>query len=50
MDRRSNRVEECSTDEYVAGNATATVQVDLSGPGVAAKVDHRNPEPYAPAG
>ncbi|SEQ99734.1 hypothetical protein SAMN04487983_101068 [Streptomyces sp. yr375] len=49
LDAGSNRVEEGSTDEYVAGNATATVQVDLSSPGVAAKVDHCNPEPYAPA-
>ncbi|MEU9433971.1 hypothetical protein [Streptomyces sp. NPDC048252] len=49
LDAGSGRVEERSTDEYVAGNDTATVQVDLSAPGVAAKVDHCDPEPYAPA-
>ncbi|MFJ9022242.1 hypothetical protein ACIRPU_20090 [Streptomyces sp. NPDC102259] len=43
-------MEERTTDEYVAGNDSTTVQVDLSGPGVAAKVDHCDPEPYAPAG
>ena len=50
LDAGSHRVEEQSTDKYVPGNETATVQVDLSAPGVAAKVDHCNPEPYAPAG
>ncbi|MFD9317073.1 hypothetical protein ACFWDQ_05055 [Streptomyces sp. NPDC060053] len=49
LDAGSDRVEERSTDEYVGGNDTATVQVDLSSPGVAAKVDHCDPEQYAPA-
>ncbi|WP_327315897.1 hypothetical protein [Streptomyces sp. NBC_01235] len=50
LDAGSDRVEEQSTDKYVAGNETTTVQVDLSSPGVAAKVDHCNPQPYASAG
>ncbi|WP_256096376.1 hypothetical protein [Streptomyces sp. LUP30] len=49
LDARSDRVEERTQDAYVAGNDTTTVQVDLSSPGDAAKVDHCDPEPYAPA-
>ncbi|MEV5902918.1 hypothetical protein OG613_20790 [Streptomyces sp. NBC_00015] len=49
LDAGSRRVEQRSTDEYVAGNDSSTVQVDLSSPGVAAKVDHCEPEPYASA-
>ncbi|MFD9390328.1 hypothetical protein ACFWBB_06210 [Streptomyces sp. NPDC060000] len=49
LDAGSGRVEQRSTDAYAAGNDSATVQVDLSGPGVAAKVDHCEPEPYASA-
>lgn len=49
LDAGSRRVEQRSTDEYVAGNDSTTVQVDLSSPGVAAKVDHCEPEPYASA-
>ncbi|MFJ1810004.1 MULTISPECIES: hypothetical protein [unclassified Streptomyces] len=49
LDAGSRRVEQRSTDEYVAGNDSATVHVDLSGPGVAAKVDHCEAEPYATA-
>ncbi|MFI5794099.1 hypothetical protein [Streptomyces sp. NPDC051677] len=50
LDAGSTRLEEQRTDTYIAGNETTTLQVDLSTPGVAAKVDHCNPEPYAPAG
>lgn len=49
LDAGSDRLEEAHEDVYVAGNGTTTVQVDLSVPGAAAKVDHCNPEPYAPA-
>ncbi|MEW2046958.1 hypothetical protein [Streptomyces sp. NPDC005476] len=49
LDAGSGTVEERSTDAYVGGNDTATVQVDLSGPAVAARVDHCDPEPSAPA-
>ncbi|MFD9430413.1 hypothetical protein [Streptomyces sp. NPDC060002] len=49
LDAGSRRVEQRTTDEYVAANDTATVQVDLSAPGIAAKVDHCEPEQYAPA-
>lgn len=49
LDARSDRVEERTQDAYVAGNDTTTVQVDLASPGDAAKVDHCDPEPYAPA-
>ncbi|MDR6974753.1 hypothetical protein J2X68_001431 [Streptomyces sp. 3330] len=49
LDAGSRRVELRSAEEYVAANDTATVQVDLSAPGVAAEVDHCDPEPYAPA-
>ncbi|MER6783747.1 hypothetical protein ABT330_03635 [Streptomyces sp. NPDC000658] len=49
LDAGSDKVEERTEDAYVAGHATTTVQVDLSAPGLAAKVDHCNPEPYAPA-
>ncbi|MFF1544029.1 hypothetical protein [Streptomyces sp. NPDC058291] len=49
LDARSERVEEGTEDAYVAGNDTTTVQVDLSSPGDAAKVDHCDPEPHAPA-
>ncbi|MFE6826999.1 hypothetical protein [Streptomyces sp. NPDC057690] len=49
LDAGSRRVEQRSTDEYVGGNDSTTVQVDLSAPGVAAKVDHCEAEPYASA-
>ncbi|GGQ61851.1 hypothetical protein Saso_33180 [Streptomyces asoensis] len=49
LDAGSRTVERRSTDEYVGGNDTATVQVALSGPAAAAKADHCDPEPYAPA-
>ncbi|MEU5766800.1 hypothetical protein ABZ782_12840 [Streptomyces asoensis] len=49
LDAGSRTVERRSTDEYVGGDDTATVRVDLSGPAAAAKVDHCDPEPYAPA-
>jgi hypothetical protein len=50
LDAGSTRVEEQHADTYVAGNETMTLQVDLSDPAVATKVDHCDPEPYAPAG
>ncbi|MGW1784701.1 hypothetical protein ACWCQQ_37160 [Streptomyces sp. NPDC002143] len=50
LDADANRVEQGTTDEYVAANGTETVQVDLSSPGIAAKVDHCEPETSAPAG
>lgn len=50
LDAGSAEVEERTEDAYVAGNDTTTVQVDLSSPGLAAKVDHCDPEPYATAG
>ncbi|QJT02377.1 hypothetical protein G9272_20315 [Streptomyces asoensis] len=49
LDAGSRRVEQRSAEEYVAANDTATVQVDLSNPGVAAKIDHCDPDLYAPA-
>ncbi|WP_415925643.1 hypothetical protein [Streptomyces scabiei] len=49
LDARSGRVEERTADAYVAGNDTTTVRVALSSPGDAAKVDHCDPERYAPA-
>ncbi|WP_230195425.1 hypothetical protein [Streptomyces coriariae] len=49
LDAGSGRLEEQSEEAYVSGNDTTTVQVDLSAPAVAAKVDHCVPEPYAPA-
>ncbi|MFF3204966.1 hypothetical protein [Streptomyces sp. NPDC002962] len=49
LDAGSRRVEQRSAEEYVAANDTSTVQVDLSAPGVAARVDTCDPEPYAPA-
>ncbi|WP_062645380.1 hypothetical protein [Streptomyces maremycinicus] len=49
LDAGSRRVEERSEEAYVAGNDTTTVQVDLSAPGVAARVDHCDPQQYAPA-
>ncbi|WP_327183640.1 hypothetical protein [Streptomyces sp. NBC_01334] len=49
LDAGSGRLEEQSEEAYVSGNDSATVQVDLSGPGVAAKVDHCEPDPAAPS-
>ncbi|MDQ0581696.1 hypothetical protein [Streptomyces rishiriensis] len=49
LDAGSGRVEEQSEEAYVSGNGTAKVQLDLSAPAVVAKVDHCDPEPYAPA-
>ncbi|WP_251062901.1 MULTISPECIES: hypothetical protein [unclassified Streptomyces] len=50
LDAASRRVEQRTEDEFVAANETVSVQVDLSGAGVAAKVDHCAAEPYATAG
>ncbi|MGW0943951.1 hypothetical protein ACWD4O_15560 [Streptomyces sp. NPDC002623] len=50
LDADAHRVEQGTTDEYVAANGTETVQVDLSSPGVATEVDHCEPETSAPAG
>ncbi|ELS53965.1 hypothetical protein STVIR_4988 [Streptomyces viridochromogenes Tue57] len=50
LDAASHRVERRTEDEFVAANETVSVQVDLSGAGVAAKVDHCEAEPYATAG
>ncbi|WP_416982693.1 hypothetical protein [Streptomyces sp. T028] len=50
LDADSHRVEQRTTDAYVPGKDTATVQVKLSSAGLAAEVDHCEPEPYAPAG
>ncbi|MET8169883.1 hypothetical protein ABZT34_37595 [Streptomyces sp. NPDC005329] len=49
LDAGSDTVEERSAEEYVAANGSATVQVALSTPAVAAKVDRCEPEPYASA-
>ncbi|WP_405628969.1 hypothetical protein OG933_24775 [Streptomyces sp. NBC_00016] len=49
LDAGSGRLEEQSEEAYVSANGTATVQVELSAPAVAAKVDHCDPEPYASA-
>ncbi|MEU1183483.1 hypothetical protein ABZ464_38775 [Streptomyces sp. NPDC005820] len=48
LDADSDQVEERTASEYVAGNDTTTVRVDLSTPALAAKIDHCEPEPYAP--
>ncbi|WP_406008340.1 hypothetical protein OG440_21055 [Streptomyces sp. NBC_00637] len=49
LDAGSGRVEEQNEETYVEGNGTATVRVDLSAPAGATKVDHCDPQPYAPA-
>ena len=50
LDADSGQVDLRTVDEFVAANDTTRVQVDLSDPGLAAKVDHCVPEPHAPAG
>ncbi|MEV1062282.1 hypothetical protein [Streptomyces sp. NPDC050263] len=50
LDADAERVEQGTADEYIGANETETVQVDLSSPGVAAKVDHCEPQTSAPAG
>ncbi|WP_340378109.1 hypothetical protein U5640_25775 [Streptomyces sp. SS7] len=47
-DAGSRELEERTAEAYVAGDDTTTVQVALSGASVAAKVDHCEPDPYAP--
>jgi hypothetical protein len=49
LDADSDRVELGSADEFVAANETATVQVDLSSPGVATRVDRCVADRDAPA-
>jgi hypothetical protein len=49
LDADSGRVEQRNEDAYAAGNATATVRVDLSTPSVAPKIDHCEAQPAAPA-
>ncbi|KUN80102.1 hypothetical protein [Streptomyces griseoruber] len=48
LDADSHRVEERTASEYVAGNDTTTVRVALSDPALTAKIDHCEPEAYAP--
>ncbi|MCX5265257.1 hypothetical protein [Streptomyces sp. NBC_00199] len=48
LDAGSDRLAKQTAQQYVAGNETTTVRVDLSG-SAAAEVDHCEPEPYAPA-
>ncbi|MFI1504617.1 hypothetical protein [Streptomyces sp. NPDC020597] len=48
LDAGSDRLTKQTAQQYVAGNETTTVRVDLSG-SAAAEVDHCEPEPYAPA-
>ncbi|MGW5770034.1 hypothetical protein ACWEVY_12930 [Streptomyces longwoodensis] len=50
LDARSHRVERRTATEFVAAHDTVTVQVDLSGPGVAARVDHCLAVRHATAG
>lgn len=50
LDARSERVERRSAAEFVAAHDTVTVQVDLSGPGAAARVDHCLAGRHATAG
>ena len=50
LDADSGQVDLRTVDEFVAANDTTRVQVDLSDPGLAAKVDHCVPDPHAPAG
>ncbi|MER6677831.1 hypothetical protein [Streptomyces sp. NPDC000983] len=47
LDASANLVEQRTADEFVAAGETATVQVDLSNGGVAAKVAECEAEPYA---
>ncbi|MDX5564608.1 hypothetical protein PYK79_16495 [Streptomyces sp. ID05-04B] len=49
LDAGSGRVQQRNEDAYAAGNATATVRVDLSTPSVAARIDHCEAQPAAPA-
>ncbi|WP_329411070.1 hypothetical protein OG802_15490 [Streptomyces sp. NBC_00704] len=49
LDAGSDKVEERTEKVYVAAHGRTSVDVDLSIPGLAAKVDHCDPEPYAPA-
>ncbi|WP_460066801.1 hypothetical protein [Streptomyces sp. YKOK-I1] len=48
FDADSQELEERTADAYVAGDDTTTVQVAMSSASVAAKVDHCEPEAYAP--
>ncbi|WRY89191.1 hypothetical protein OG481_11945 [Streptomyces longwoodensis] len=50
LDARSERVERRSAAEFVGAHDTVTVQVDLSGPGAAARVDHCLAGRHATAG
>ncbi|KUN37313.1 hypothetical protein AQJ30_16730 [Streptomyces longwoodensis] len=50
LDARSERLERRTAAEFVAAHDTVTVQVDLSGPGVAARVDHCLAVQHATAG
>ncbi|MEU9730699.1 hypothetical protein [Streptomyces sp. NPDC048002] len=47
LDASANLVEQRTADEFVAAGETATVQVDLSNGGVAARVAECEAEPYA---
>ncbi|MFD7437644.1 hypothetical protein [Streptomyces sp. NPDC059861] len=47
LDAASHRVEQGTWDEFVGANETVDVRVNLSSPGVAAKVDHCEAEPHA---
>jgi hypothetical protein len=49
LDAGSDRVEVGTADEFVAANETATVQVDLSSPGVATRVERCVADRDAPA-
>ncbi|KOU77645.1 hypothetical protein ADK57_01960 [Streptomyces sp. MMG1533] len=50
VDAGSEQLDAQSVDEFVAANDAATVQVPLENPGLAAQVDHCDPDLYAPAG
>jgi hypothetical protein len=50
LDADSQQVDLRTVDEFVAANETTEVQVPLDHPGLAAEVDHCDPELYAPAG
>ncbi|KUO14848.1 hypothetical protein [Streptomyces dysideae] len=50
LDADSNQVDLRTVDEFVAANETTEVQVPLDHPGLAAEVDHCDPELYAAVG
>ncbi|MFI6037429.1 hypothetical protein ACIBBD_25290 [Streptomyces sp. NPDC051315] len=49
LDADSQEVDLRTADEFVAANETRRVRVALAHPGLAADVDHCEPEPYAAA-